>query len=72
MGIKENQDLILLRKDILSKTKDFTKAEIRNREKLIHNALKKRKNKEKIYSRKDYSYLPNYNIYKKMIYQKMK
>ena len=68
MGIKENQDLILLRKDILSKTKDFTKAEIRNREKLIHNALKKRKNKEKIYSRKDFSYLPkyrNYNIYKK-------
>ena len=36
MGIKENQDLILLRKDILSKTKDFTKAEIKNREKLIN------------------------------------
>ena len=57
MGAKENQDLILLRKDIIAKTKDFTKSEIRNREKMIHNALKKRKNKEK-FSRKDYSYNP--------------
>ena len=63
MGVKENQDLILLRKDIISKTKDFTKAEVKNREKLIHNALKKRKNKEKLNSRKDYSYFPK-NIYK--------
>ena len=57
MGIKENQDLIVLRKDIISKTKDFTKSEIKNREKLIHNALKKRKNKEKKHSHKDFSYL---------------
>lgn len=64
MGIKENQDLILLRKDIISKTKDFTKSEIRNREKMIHNALKKRKNKEKS-SKKDFSYLPKYKSYNK-------
>ena len=30
MGIKENQDLYKLRKDIISKTKDFTKSEIKN------------------------------------------
>ena len=65
MGIKENQDLILLRKDIISKTKDFTKSEIKNREKLIHNALKKRKNKEKMYTKKDLSYLPKYKSYNK-------
>ena len=63
MGIKENQDMILLRKDIISKTKDFTKAEIKNRERLIHNALKKRKNKEKLNSRKDYSYFPKGSKY---------
>jgi hypothetical protein len=57
MGLKENQDLILLRKDIISKTKDFTKGEVKNREKLLFNALKKRKNKEKN-SQKD---LPKFN-----------
>ena len=57
MGLKENQDLISLRKDIISKTKDFTKSEVKNREKLLYNALKKRKNKEKT-SQKD---LPKYN-----------
>ena len=69
MGLKENKYLILLRKDIISKTKDFTKSEIRNREKLIHNALKKRKNKEKN-SKNDYSYLPKYQSYNKNISSK--
>ena len=50
MGIKENQDLYELRKDIISKTNSLTKAEIKNREKLLKNALKKRKRDNKILS----------------------
>ena len=64
MGLKENQDLISLRKDIISKAKDFTKSEVKNREKLLHNALKKRKNKEKT-SKKDIVYIPKYKSNKK-------
>jgi len=65
MDVKENQDLFKLRKDIISKTKDFTKSEIKNRERLVHNAMKKRKSKEKdkkkILTNKDYMYFPKYN-----------
>ena len=50
MGIKENQDLYEIRKDIISKTNSLTKAEIKNREKLLRNALKKRKKENKIIS----------------------
>ena len=50
MGIKENQDLYELRKDIISKTNSLTKAEIKNREKLLKNALKKRKRENKVLS----------------------
>ena len=53
MGIKENQDLFELRKDIISKTNSLTKVEIKNREKLLKNALKKRKRENKVLS-----YLP--------------
>ena len=53
MGVKENQDLFDLRKDIISKTNSLTKIEIKNREKLLKNALKKRKKENKILS-----YLP--------------
>ena len=35
MGVKENQDLFELRKDIISKTNSLTKVEIKNREKLL-------------------------------------
>ena len=65
MDVKENQDLFKLRKDIISKTKDFTKSEIKNREKFFQHALKKRKSKEKdkkkLLSNKDYMYFPQYN-----------
>ena len=65
MDIKENQDLFKLRKDIIAKTKDFTKGEIKNREKLVHNALKKRKSKEKekkkLLTNKDYMHFPKYS-----------
>ena len=50
MGIKENQDLFELRKDIISKTNNLTKAEIKNREKLLRNAINKRKKNKKILS----------------------
>ena len=50
MGIKENQDLFEIRKDIISKTNSLTKTEIKNREKLLKNALKKRKKENKILS----------------------
>ena len=67
MDIKENQDLFKLRKDIISKTKDFTKSEIKNREKLVHNAMKKRKSKEKdkkkLLTNKDYMYFPKYKAH---------
>ena len=53
MGVKENQDLFELRKDIISKTNSLTKVEIKNREKLLKNALKKRKRENKVLS-----YLP--------------
>ena len=53
MGIKENQDLFKIRKDIISKTNSLTKTEIKNREKLLKNALKKRKKENKTLS-----YLP--------------
>ena len=53
MGQKENQDLFDLRKDIISKTNSLTKIEIRNREKLLKNALRKRKRDNKVLS-----YLP--------------
>ncbi len=53
MGIKENQDLYKIRKDIITKTNSLTKAEIKNREKLLKNALKKRKKENKTLS-----YLP--------------
>ena len=65
MDIKENQDLFKLRKDIIAKTKDFTKGEIKNREKLVQNALKKRKSKEKdkkkLLTNKDFMHFPKYN-----------
>ena len=57
MGKKENQDLFELRKDIISKTNSLTKVEIKNREKLLKNALKKRKRDNKILS-----YLPKKQI----------
>ena len=66
MGIKENQDLYKLRKDIISKTKDFTKSEIKNREKLVHNALKKRNLKEKD-KKKGSTYYPKYKSSSKYI-----
>ena len=50
MGVKENQDLFELRKDIISKTNSLTKVEIKNREKLLKNALKKRKRENKVLS----------------------
>ena len=50
MGVKENQDLFEIRKDIISKTNSLTKAEIKNREKLLKNALRKRKKENKIIS----------------------
>ena len=53
MGVKENQDLFELRKDIIAKTNSLTKIEIKNREKLLKNALKKRKRDNKVLS-----YLP--------------
>ena len=53
MGVKENEDLFELRKDIISKTNSLTKFEIKNREKLLKNALKKRKR-----DNKPLSYLP--------------
>ena len=53
MGVKENQDLFELRKDIISKTNSLTKVEIKNRDKLLKNALKKRKRENKVLS-----YLP--------------
>ena len=53
MGTKENLDLFELRKDIISKTNSLTRGEIKNREKLLKNALKKRKRDNKILS-----YLP--------------
>ena len=64
IGIKENQDLYKLRKEILFKAKDFTKSEIRNRERYIRNAKNKQKAKgrNKTYnmiSRKDLVYNPN-------------
>ena len=65
MSTKENKDLYKLRKEILFKSKDFTKSEIRNREKYYHNALIKRKikgrNKSyKTLSRKDLTHKLNH------------
>ena len=56
MGVKENQDLFELRKDIISKTNNLTKLEIKNREKLLRNAINKRKK-----NNKPISYLPKNN-----------
>ena len=61
---KENKDLADLRREIIIKTRDFSKNEIRNREKLDKIIMKKRlelqeKEKNKTFTRLNYNYEPH-------------
>ena len=61
---KENQALADLRREIIFKTKDFTKNEIRNRERLEKIVMKKRleiqqREQNKTFSRFNFNYEPN-------------
>jgi hypothetical protein len=61
---KENQDIADLRREIIFKTRDFTKNEIRNRERLEKIVMKKRleikqREQNKTFSRFNFNYEPN-------------